>query len=103
MIGEGQTVCPKCGGKLKYYDSVKRILRTKMGEKKKIIMWRLKCESCRSVHRVYPDFILPYKQYEADIIKGVLDGIITPDTLGFEDYPCETTMKRWLKEKDDSE
>jgi hypothetical protein len=42
-----------------------------------------------------PDFIFPYKQYEADIIIGVIEGLITCDTLGFEDYPCEMTMIRW--------
>lgn len=35
------------------------------------------------------------KQYEADIIIGVLEGLITCGTLGFEDYPCEMTMIRW--------
>ena len=26
---------------------------------------------------------------------GVLEGLITCETLGFEDYPCEMTMIRW--------
>lgn len=40
----------------------------------------------------------PYKQYEAELISGVLEGLITVETLDFEDYPCESTMKRWLDE-----
>ena len=33
-----------------------------------------------------------------DIIEGVQNGIITSESLGFEDYPCEETMKRWINQ-----
>lgn len=95
MISSNDSNCPKCGGQLKYYDSVKRLVRTKYGHKKKLIIRRLRCSKCRSIHRELPDFIFPYKQYEADIIIGVIEGLITCETLGFEDYPCEMTMIRW--------
>lgn len=44
-----------------------------------------------------PDIWLPYKQYEADLIEDVIDGVITEDDLIKEghDYPCDTTLKRW--------
>ena len=53
------------------------------------------------MHRELPDYILPYKQYEAPVINGVLDGSITPETIECEDYPCEVTMLRWMKSKDE--
>ena len=31
MVMQDQSTCPKCGGVLKYYDSVPRIVRTKGG------------------------------------------------------------------------
>ena len=68
-------VCETCGAPLKYYDTVSRIVRTKG-------------------HIT----IYPYKQYEAEIIDGVVEGFITCDTIGFEDYPCELTMFRWRSE-----
>ncbi len=95
MISDNQSICPKCGGQLKYYDKVQRLVRTKFGNKKWVTIRRLRCCKCRAVHRELPDFIFPYKQYEADIIIGVLEGLITRETLGFEDYPCEMTMIRW--------
>lgn len=95
MIINNQSICPKCGGDLKYYDSVKRIVRTKKRVTKWIIIQRLRCRICSSVHRELPDYILPYKQYETAIIFGVLEGLITCETLGYEDYPCEKTMIRW--------
>lgn len=95
MISNNESICPKCGGQLKYYDSVKRLVRTKYGRKKKVVVPRFRCTQCHSIHRELPDFIFPYKQYEADIIIGVIEGLITSETIGFEDYPCEMTMIRW--------
>ena len=74
MISDNQSICPKCGGQLKYYDHVQRLVRTKFGNKKWVAIRRLRCCKCHAVHRELPDFIFPYKQYEADIIIGVLEG-----------------------------
>lgn len=95
MVTDNESICPCCGGYLKYYDRVKRIVRTKWGVSKKVKIRRLRCMKCGMLHRELPDYIFPYKQYEADIIFGVLEDFITPETLGFEDYPCEMTMLRW--------
>jgi transposase len=95
MIMSNESTCPKCGGVLKYYDRVPRIVRTKRRTTTKVFLRRLRCQQCRALHRELPDFIFPYKQYEAEIIIGVVEGLITCETLGFEDYPCETTMIRW--------
>lgn len=99
MITTNETICPECSGQLKYYDKVPRIYRTKGRVAVYIEVRRLKCTVCRSIHREIPDDIFPYKHYEAEIIKGVLEGLITSDTYDFEDYPCEMTMIRWMAEK----
>lgn len=95
MIISGRTNCPNCGGNLKYYDSVPRIVRTKGRITTQIIIRRLRCLKCGGIHRELPEDIFPYKQYEAEIIQGVLEGLITSETIGYEDYPCEMTMIRW--------
>ena len=92
MININESACPVCGGELKYYDQVKRIVRTKGRASKYIAIRRFLCVKCGKIHRELPDYIFPYKQYEAEIIRGVLEEYITSDTLGFEDYPCEMTM-----------
>ena len=96
MVSNNESTCPNCGGKLKYYDKVNRIVRSKRRSTKWITM---KCQVCGGLHRELPDDIFPYKQYEAEIIRGVLEGFITPETIGFEDYPCEMTMIRWDAQK----
>lgn len=80
---------------LRPYSSVKRYIKTKYGKKNEIILRRFKCKSCGKVHRELTDQVIPYKHYERDVIEGVIEGLITPEVLGFEDYPCEATMKRW--------
>ena len=86
MITNDVSTCPKCGGDLKYYDRVTRIVRTKGRKTWKIPMRRLQCTRCGSVHRELPELIFPYKQYEAEVIIGVLEGFITCETIGFEEF-----------------
>ncbi|MCD8119686.1 MAG: DUF6431 domain-containing protein [Lachnospiraceae bacterium] len=95
MVSDKQSICPECGGQLKYYDKAVRVVRGRRRQTQRIKIRRLRCENCGRYHRELPDFIFPYKQYDADVIRGVCEGFITPDTIGFEDYPCEMTMKRW--------
>lgn len=99
MVKVGQANCPKCEGGLKYYDTVRRIVRSNHRNTKRLYIRRLRCERCRSTHREIPDNIFPYKQYESEMILGVIEKIITPDTIGYDAYPVEITMLRWLSQK----
>lgn len=59
---------------------------------------RRKCisDECGKTHRLLPaNKVLPYKHYDADIIEGVVDGILTKETLWANAYPCESTLRRW--------
>ncbi len=95
MVFAGAQTCSLCGGELDYYDRVLRTVRSKNRKVNYIFVRRMKCKKCGSIHREIPKIILPYKHYEKEIIRDVTEELITPDTLGFEDYPCEATMKRW--------
>ena len=88
-------ICEKCGTVLKHYDRVTRIVKGKGGVKSYIHVERYRCPKCKTIHGFLPECVHPYKQYDAEIIDGVIEGLIDSDTLGFEDYPCEMTMKRW--------
>lgn len=95
MVSDRELCCPKCCGELRHYDKVQRIVRTKGRKTKWIWICRLRCMHCGTTHRALPESVFPYKQYEAEVIRGVLEKIITSETLGFEDYPCEATMQNW--------
>lgn len=63
MICSGERVCPKCGGELRYFDTVDRIVKEFGGRKRHVSIDRYRCKTCRSVHRELPKDILPFKQY----------------------------------------
>lgn len=76
MISNNTSTCQDCGGKLKYYDKVRRIVRTKGRVSKWVNVPRYQCSECGCIHRYLPDYIYPYKQYESEIIAGVIEGLI---------------------------
>lgn len=88
----------ECGGEMRHYDKAVRIIRGKGGAKHRVYIERVKCRMCGKIRRNFPDYILPNKQYEKEIVDGVIEGFIDSDTLGYEDYPCELTMKHWREE-----
>lgn len=99
MINYNGTKCSTCDGFLKYYDKVRRNVRTRYGSKYTIKIRRYRCMDCTKLHREMPPEILPYKHYERCIIEGVVNKYISSETIGFEDYPCERTMTRWIHER----
>lgn len=99
VVNRNKSVCPLCGEELHKKGWVRRIVRTKQGEKYFVKLRRLFCNSCKKYHRELPDFLYPYKHYESEIINGVMERLITSNTLEFEDYPCEMTMTRWKTQK----
>lgn len=95
MRKKNQLTCPECNGTSKHYDIVKRVVRSEKRKTRRVKIRRLKCVNCGHIHRETPNYLLPYKQYRKDIIYGVVRGYIDSETFGYEDYPCEITMKRW--------
>ena len=99
MVSVDVSICPKCGGALKYYGLVPRIVRTKNRATSWVKIRRLRCSGCGAFHRELPELIFPHKQYEAEVILGVLEGLITCESIGFEDYPCELTIANWKSQE----
>ena len=98
MVIMNVSKCPNCGGSLRFYDRVKRVVIGKGRVKEQIMLRRFRCQSCRKIHREIPPDILPHKHYESSVVEGVIEKFITSCTKGFEDYPCEMTMNRWIKQ-----
>lgn len=87
--------CPVCGEPLVYRDSCERGMLLEGHERRRYIIRRLKCPKCRKLHRELPDILAPFKQYAAEVISGVLDGVVSSTDEDCADYPCEETMSRW--------
>ena len=89
--------CPCCGGQLRYRDSRLRIRKHEGGDRDYLRIQRFRCSTCKSYHNELPDILLPYKHYEAEVVSGVLDGIVKPEDQDSEDYPSVSTMLYWLR------
>lgn len=82
---------------MNYRDSRKRIRRKEGGGVEHLLVRRLRCSKCRKLHVELPDCLVPHKHYDAEVISGVIEGIVTPDDLDSEDRPCAMTMCRWIR------
>jgi hypothetical protein len=89
--------CPKCGKEMIFYDHVPRIMKVEYGVTKKIIIEREWCKSCKIFRRDLPDYILPFKHYRKDIVKGFMNGTLSQSDVKFEDYPSQSTINEWVK------
>ena len=85
--------CPSCGGVLRYRCSRLRGLRNFIGEARRILLRRFRCEKCGLTHTEIPDIIQAYKHYDSAAIQSVLDG--NEDLAGCD--IADSTMRRWRK------
>ena len=97
MSNDPAPPCPECRGILAYRDSRKRILRREGGIRQWVVIRRFRCGQCGRLHNELPDCMVPYKHYHAEVISGVLDGVVSPEDLESEDYPCAETMRLWIQ------
>ena len=83
--------CPYCGGVLSGYDRRHRFAISSDGQRHTYKIRRLRCRCCGKLHLEFPDFLLPYKHYEAVVIAEVQHG---------EGECCpadDSTIRRWRK------
>ena len=70
------SICPVCGvSELIVIGSRKRILYDSSGEKRILVIRRLRCKGCSRLHHELPDQIVPYKRYASESIEEVLDNV----------------------------
>lgn len=54
---------------------------------------RMKCTRCGKLHRQLTDRMIKFKQYAAEVIEDVIDGVISEED-GLQN-PCDGTMRHW--------
>ena len=80
---------------LKYRDRVLRGQKQIGGERKLYKINRMQCTNggCRKLHRQLTDGMIKFKQYAAEVIEDVIDGVISEED-GLKN-PCDGSMKHW--------
>ena len=89
ILSREERVCPNCGGELRVKDSVPRKRRDRYSKKTTYMIRRLRCKTCKRIHRELPDFLLPYKRYDEETIESVIDKKVDDCTAS------PSTIQRW--------
>jgi hypothetical protein len=82
---------PCCGVDLSIIGSRKRKLTSEDGERRLLVIRRLRCTQCQKIHHELPDCIVPYKRYESACVEQVISGPEASSTVAADD----ATLRRW--------
>jgi hypothetical protein len=85
--------CPNCDNGLKVYGSRKRGLIKQDGTKQVLVIRRLQCKKCETIHHELPDIIVPYKRFESVAIESAL---VADDSCNAQ-FPGEERSYQRLK------
>lgn len=91
-------LCPVCReGSLIFRDYCKRTVRHEGGEAEDFAIPRHQCNNprCRKVHRMLPDFMVPFKHYTEDVISDAVNDRLDLCMTG--DAPSPSTVMRWKR------
>lgn len=98
VITNEEPACPACKSRLEKHGWVYRVKRLAGNLKgwRRIEVRKCTNRKCGKKHRLLPDDQVPYKHYEEVLIEKVIaDRLTENELLEAEDYPCDSTVKRW--------
>lgn len=91
-------LCPVCKeGNLIFHDYCRRIARHEGNESEWLLIPRHKCNNprCEKLHRMLPDFLVPFKHYTEDVISDAVTDRLRPELI--DDAPSPATIRRWKR------
>ena len=66
--------CPHCSSELRRNGWRKRVSTGMDGIRHTYLLRRLICRRCGRIHHELPDFMVPYKRYEVQVIESAING-----------------------------
>ncbi|WP_306432881.1 DUF6431 domain-containing protein [Paenibacillus sp. J22TS3] len=82
---------PCCGVKLSVIGSRRRKVASEGGERRLLVIRRMRCSQCQKIHHELPDCVVPYKRYESACIEQILSGPEILPTVAADN----ATLARW--------
>ena len=82
--------CPECGKIMTFHDTCNRHGLNEKAECTWYVLRRFQC--CGSTHREIPDFLFPFKHYEADVVQSAIDE--NTDKIAAD----ESTIRCWRRQ-----
>ena len=74
VLSYESSTCPICREHLIVRETRQRVCWLRDEAREILIIRRLYCEKCNSIHHELPDCLVPYKRYSAEVIEGVVSG-----------------------------
>lgn len=89
ILNKEEHKCPICNGKLIVRDTKRRKVVNQDGSVTIYYLKRLSCKHCGKLHTQFPDCIIPYRHYAAEVIESEL-------IQSQPDCPADNiTVRRW--------
>ncbi len=85
-----QNPCPCCDGLLKVIGSRRRGYIDGLGERRILMIRRLRCSPCDRIHHELPDRLVPYKRYGSKSIEAAVS-----EDVNLTVAADESTISRW--------
>ena len=95
----GDVLCPLCCGALSVHNCYQRHIVDEQGNWHNGWIAQGKCKPCKHHPSLIPDFILPYKHYEAAVIEAAVSEM--EENGNFETNSCpadDSTIRRWFNQ-----
>jgi len=87
---EEQNCCPCYNWRLKVIGSRKRTCINGQGQKIYLVIRRMQCAECKTIHHELPDLVVPYKRHISESIEAVVSG-----DCHLSVPADEATLSRW--------
>ena len=85
--------CPCCHERLKVIGSRRRGFVESSGNRKILVIRRLKCEVCRRIHHELPNILVPFKRYDAASIEEI---VVCPEPAVAADESTLRRLRAWF-------
>ena len=96
ICGQQHPACPKCNSTMKFRDTCNRHCKDKESKCTWYVLRRFEC--CDSTHREIPDFLFPFKHYEADVVQSVIDG--NTDGIAADESTIRCWRRQWKTQEE---
>ena len=93
MQSRETSYCPICQTILLRRGTRQRIRYKSEEDKDVLIIRRLYCEKCKSIHHELPDCLVPYKRYSADVIENIVSNQVSQASQA----PCPSDTARRIR------
>jgi len=98
-LSGGDALCPRCHGPFKFHGTYSRHFLDEKGDRHDGWVAQCCCDTCNEYPSLIPDFIMPYKHYEAAVIESAILEVEENGSLGLNSCPADdSTVRRWVNQ-----